>query len=74
MLACLHPPCPYQAQPGGQGCDNLPKIADFASVAKALQIARDVSDKDTAFLVATDEAEVYDAVIASSGLHSQNPA
>lgn len=62
MLACRHPPCPYGATPEDIGCRDLPQIADYASMAKALQIARNVEDKDTAFLVATDEAQVYDEV------------
>lgn len=60
-LACAQTPC----NPSGTGqddCKYLPEIANFAMVAKALQIARRVDDKDTAFFVATDKIEVYEQV------------
>ena len=59
MLDCIHPPCHYEAIPGHAGCAHHPEVANYASVAKALQIARGVPDQETAFFVATDEAHVY---------------
>ncbi len=62
MLACLHPPCTYEAEQGSSGCDFLPEVKDYVSMAKALQTVREISDEETAFFVATDEAAVYDEV------------
>lgn len=62
MLACLHPPCTYEAELGSTGCEFLPEVKDYVSIAKALQIVREVADEETAYFVATDEAAVYDEV------------
>ena len=68
MLACVHPPCAYQPPGESMGCDFLPQVANYASVARALQIVRDVPDEDAVFFVATDEAEIYDEVSSSDWL------
>ena len=62
MLACQHPPCTYEARNGSTGCDFLPEVKDYVSMAKALQVMKEKADEETAFFVATDEAAVYDEV------------
>lgn len=62
MLYCLHPPCQYETDPDSNGCDFLPKVKDYISMGKALQVMKGVPDEETAYFVATDEAAVYEEV------------